>query len=127
MVINLEEQAGVCILRCQGRFIAGPELEYMQCKLEEIKSRNCRRLLVDFREVPCIGSMGIAFIVGLYSSVIRNPGGRFVLVGAAPLVLRVLDLTRLSTVIPLASDMSSGLAALRDGRRRDTQQHSATA
>jgi anti-anti-sigma factor len=84
----------------------------MQSKLQEIKSRNCCRLLVDFREVPCIGSMGIAFLVGLYTSVIRNAGGRFVVVGAAPLVQRVLDLTRLNTIIPLAPDMASGLAAL---------------
>jgi anti-anti-sigma regulatory factor len=57
--------------------------------------------------------MGLAFVVGIYSSVMRRPGGRFVVAGVSPFVRHVLDLTRLSSVIPLASDFESGLAVLR--------------
>jgi anti-anti-sigma regulatory factor len=51
-------------------------------------------------------------VVAIYTSV-SNSGGRFVLVGALPLVQKVLDLTRLSTVIPIAPDLGSGLSQLR--------------
>jgi anti-anti-sigma factor len=111
MIIDIERQNDVCVLHCKGRFIAGPDLEYMQSKMDEIKKLNCRRVLVDLREVPAIGSMGVSLIVGVYTSVARC-GGRFVLVGVVPLVRQVLDLTRLSTIIPIAPDMESGLAAL---------------
>jgi anti-anti-sigma factor len=85
----------------------------MQTKLDDIKKRACTKILADFQDVTCVGSMGVTFLVGLYTSVMRKPGGRFVLAGVIPHVQHVLDLTRLSTVIPLASDLESGLAVLR--------------
>jgi anti-anti-sigma factor len=113
MLIEIELTDCICILRCKGRFVAGPEMEYMQTKLDEIKKLACTNVLADFQDVTSIGSMGVAFIVGAYTSVVRRAGGRFVLVGVTPHVQHVLDLTRLSTVIPLASDLASGLAVLR--------------
>jgi anti-anti-sigma factor len=115
MIIDIEYHGEVCVLRCKGRFAAGLELDYLQGKLEDIKQLNCSKVLADFREVPFIGSAGLAFLVNLYTSVVTKSGGRFVLAGAVPLVNRVLDLTRLNTVIPLATDLASGFAALRCG------------
>ena len=113
MSIDIEKRDGVCILHCRGRFVSGPDLEYMQNKLEEIKDMNCHRVLADFQSVTSIGSMGVGFLVGLFTSVVRRAGGRFVLTGAKPLVLHVLELTRLDTVIPLRADLASGLTMLR--------------
>ena len=117
--IDITRYDRVCILRCKGRFVAGPEMEYIQTKMEEIKRLACTKVLADFQDVTSIGSMGVAFIVGAYTSVIRKPGGRFVLAGVSPLVRHVLDLTRLSTVIPLASDLESGLRVLGAEAPRD--------
>ncbi len=67
--------------------------------------------------------MGIGFVVAIYTSV-SNSGGRFVLVGALPLVQKVFDFTRMSTVIPIAPDFSSGLRAIEESvlnRLRDAQ------
>ena len=113
MHIDIEECDGICILHCQGRFVSGPEIDYMQTKLNDIKRMACARVLADLHDVSSIGSMGVGFLVGIYTSVKRKPGGRFVLAGASPMVKHVLDLTRLSTVIPLASDLASGLTVLR--------------
>lgn len=113
MLIEIEQRDRVCILRCKGRFVAGTEMEYLQTKSDEIKRLACIRVLADFEEVTAIGSMGVAFVVGAYTSVVRRPGGRFVLAGANPLVQHVLDLTRLSSVVPMAADVASGLAMLR--------------
>ena len=115
MLIEIEQRDQVCILRCKGRLVAGPEMEYMQIKMDEIKRVACTKVVADFQEVTSIGSMGVAFVVGIYTSVVRRPGGRFVLATVNPLVLHVLDLTRLSTVIPLASDLAAGLAMLETG------------
>jgi anti-anti-sigma factor len=113
MLIDIEQQDRVCILRCKGRLVAGPEMEYMRTKMDDIKRLACTKVLADFEDVTSIGSMGVTFIVGAYTSVVRKPGGRFVLAGANPLVRHVLDLTGLSNVIPQASDLTSGLAVLR--------------
>jgi anti-anti-sigma factor len=113
MLIEIKHYGSVCILHCEGRFVAGPEMEYMQTKLDDIKRLSCKKVLMDFQSVTSLGSMGVTFIVGTYTSVIRRAGGRFVLAGASPHVLHVLELTGLGTVIPLAADLASGLAVLR--------------
>jgi anti-anti-sigma factor len=116
MFIEIRQQYdGVCILHCEGSLGPGPEMEYMQAKLDELKKLAFAKLLVDFQHVTSTGSTGVTFIVGAYACVVRRPGGRFVLTGANPRVRHVLDLTRLSTVIPLGSDLLSGIAML-EGR-----------
>ena len=112
MLVELEQKEDVCILRLKGRCVTGADTEYLRGKTDEIKSRNCGKVLADFRQVPYIDSSGIAFVVAIYTSVTKSAGGRFVLVGPQPLVREVLDLTRLSTVIPLAEDIAAGLAEL---------------
>ena len=113
MVIEIKQKDEVCLLRCEGRFVAGTDPEYLRIKRDEIKRLNCKKVLADFSEVSQVGSAGIGFIVGVYTST-RNSGGRFILAGLRPRVREIFDLTRVSTVIPLASDMASGLATLCD-------------
>jgi len=120
MLIELQQKDDIVVLRFQGRIATGLDLEYLRTKLEEVRNRRSDKVLADFREVSSIGSTGLGFVVGVYTSVVKIPGGRFVLVGANARVREVLDLTRLSTIIPLAEDMSSGLAALqRPNSERD--------
>jgi anti-anti-sigma factor len=113
MLIEMEQHDSVSILHCKGRFVAGPEMEYMQNKLDDIKRLPCTKMLMDFEDVTSLGSMGVTFILGAYTSVTRRQGGRFILAGANAHVLHVLDLTHVSAIIPLAPDVASGLAALR--------------
>ena len=113
MLIELNQIDDVCILRCEGRFVTGTDPEYLRARSDEIKRLACDKVLVDFREVISVGSTAIGFLVAIYSSVTKNTDGRFVLVGAQPRVREVLDLTRLSSILPMAGDIASGMAALR--------------
>jgi anti-anti-sigma factor len=114
MLIEVERQSDVCILRLEGRLVTGTDPKYLLTKTSEIKSLNCNKVLVDVRALLSIGSTGIGFLVGIYTSVTKSPGGRFVLVGCKRRVREVFDITRLSTIIPSLPDIESGLAALRD-------------
>jgi anti-anti-sigma factor len=114
MFIEVKQKDEVCLLRCEGRFVAGIDPEYLRVKGDEIKGLDCKKVLADFRGVSDIGSAGIGFIVSLYTSTTRNSGGRFILVGLRPRVREVFDITRVSTVIPVAADIESGLATLFD-------------
>jgi anti-anti-sigma factor len=113
VLIELNQIDDVCILRCEGRFVTGTDPEYLRTRLDELKRQGCAKVLVDFRDVISVGSTAIGFLVAVYSSVIKNPEGRFVLVGPQPRVREVLDLTRLSSILPMAGDIASGMAALR--------------
>ena len=112
MLITIERQDDVWVLRLSGRFAAGADIEYLRAKSDEVRSLNCAKVLVDLCDVPSMGSTAIGFVVGLYSSVTKNPAGRFVMVGAVPRVREVFDLTRLSEVIPSGSDVPGGMAML---------------
>jgi anti-anti-sigma factor len=108
IAIEIEQREDVCILRFKGDFPTGEYSDYLSAKLDEIRMRNCAKVLADFRDVPSVGSTGLSFIVRLY----KSSGGRLVLVRTQPRVREVLEITRLSAVIPLAADIESGLAAL---------------
>jgi len=112
MLIEVKPKDGLCLVRCEGRLVTADH-EYLHAKKDEIKGANCKKVLADFSEVPDIGSAGIGFIVGVYVTT-KNSAGRFVLVGLRPRVREVLDITRVSTVIPLAADIASGLVTLCD-------------
>ena len=111
MVIEVKREDDVCFLRCEGRFVTGTDPEYLRVKSDEIKALNCKKVLADFSEVSDVGSAGIGFIVGVYTSA-KNAGGRFILVGLKPRVREVFDLTRVSIVIRSAADIPAGLAIL---------------
>ena len=113
MRIEVHQTDDVCILRFEGRFTTGVEFEDLRRKADELKQLSCDKVLVDFRDVLSVGSTAIGFIVAVYSSVTKAPNGRFVLVGAQSRVREVLDLTRLSSILPMAADISAGMAALR--------------
>ena len=57
--------------------------------------------------------MGLGFVVGVYVSVIKNPAGRFVLAGLNSRVREVFELTRLDTLLPMASNLEAGMKVLR--------------
>jgi anti-anti-sigma factor len=109
MLVELEHRDDVCILRVKGRIAPGADSESLRRTRDEIRRRHCSKILADFREVPSIGSTGISFVVSIFDLC----GGRFVLAGPHRRVREVLEITRLSGVLPLAPDVASGLAALR--------------
>jgi anti-anti-sigma factor len=112
MVIEVVQQDDVCVLRVEGRFVTGADPEYLSATMDQLKRLHRGKVLVDLREMPYIGSTGIGFIVGIFTSVTMN-SGQFVLVGMQPRVQELFRLTRLSTIIPSAPDIAAGLATLR--------------
>lgn len=112
LVIETEQENGICIVRIGGPLRSGTDDAYLKVKGQEIKAMACTRLLIDLHELRSTGSSGMGFFVDLYASVTKR-GGRMVLAGPTKLVREVLDLTRLSTIIPVTPDVAAGVAYLR--------------
>jgi anti-anti-sigma factor len=108
IIIKIEVLGDVCLLHFKGRLQAGAHPDYLLAMMDEVKALASPKLLANLENVTSLDCSGLSFIVGLY----WTSDGRLVLVKAQPRVREVLDITRLSTVIPLASDIESGLAAL---------------
>jgi anti-sigma B factor antagonist len=112
MLVDIEHREDICFVRFKGRFVTGTDRAYLCGKVGEIKTALCSRVMVDLQDVPYVDSTGIGFLVSVFTSVTKDASGRFVLVGANKRVREVLDLTRLSTVIPMAADEAAGIVAL---------------
>lgn len=120
MLIELEQQKDVCVVRLSGRLVSGIGAAYLHEKLVEIKSTGSEKVLVDMRELESIGSIGIGFLADVYTSVMKNPGSRFVLAAPRRRVLEVLELTHLNTVMPVVADVASAMALLQQNAAATT-------
>jgi anti-anti-sigma factor len=106
--IQIEPMGEVCVLRLQGHFRSGEDPQYLRQTMRQITAAGRGKVLVDLEQVPAVGSAGVSFLVGLY----RLFHGKMVLVSVQPRVRQVLDIMRLSTLIPAAADLASGLQVL---------------
>ena len=108
ILITIEVLGDVCLLHFKGRLQAGAHPDYLSAKMDEVKTLASPKLLANLENVTSLDCSGLSFIIGLN----WTSDGRLVLVKTQPHVREVLDITRLSTVIPMAADIESGLAAL---------------
>ena len=116
LLIQITSQDDICNVSVSGRLVAGMDSDDLDAHLIEIKNLKPGKLLVDVSAVTAIGSIGVGFLMNLYASIVRNPDGRFVMVGANSRVRQVLDVTRMSQIISQAPDVTSGQAMLRGAR-----------
>jgi len=116
MLVDLDQRSGVCVLRLHGRFATGRDSVYLRAKSDEIKSTGAAKVLADFSDVEYIDSTGIGFLIALYTSVIKLDGGDFALASVGRRVREVLELTRLTNVIPIYAGEAEALKALAGGK-----------
>lgn len=116
MLVELETRDGVCVLRLHGRFATGRDSEYLRGKADEVRSSGLSKVLADFADVEYIDSTGIGFLIGLYTSILKNQRGQFALANLGRRVRDVLELTRLATVIPIYPTEAAALTALGGGK-----------
>lgn len=115
MLVEFEYRGDVCIVGLHGRFVTGQDSVYLRTQTDEIKKSGYTKVLADFSQVDYIDSTGIGFLIGIYTSILKNPSGRFVLANLNRRVRDVLELTRLANVMPIYPTVQGALEALNEG------------
>ena len=110
MRIDFQEEGDVSIVRLEGRFTTGSDVEYVRVK-EGLSQLKDRHIVVDCSAVPYLDSTALNFAVGLYTAV-KKAGGKLALCGLNTRMQEVLRITHLDEIIPLYADCESALAAL---------------
>ena len=121
MLVELEKRGDVCVLRLHGRFATGQDSAYLRSKSDEIRTAGYSKVIADFSQVSYIDSTGIGFLIGIYTSVLKNPNGRFALANLNRRVRDVLELTRLANVMPIYSTEEAAIKALGAGERSSAE------
>ena len=124
MLVEFEYRGDICVLRLEGRFATGQDSLYLHTKAEEIKNSGYAKVMVDFARVDYVDSTGIGFLIGIYTSILKNATGRFVLANLNRRVRDVLELTRLANVIPIYPTEDTALGALEAGEKSSAGQAS---
>jgi len=124
MLVDFEFRGDLCVIRLEGRFAPAEDSFYLHTKAEELKTSGCPKILVDFNNVDYVDSTGIGFLIGIYTSIKKNPSGRFALANASRRVREVLELTRLAEVIQIYPTEAAALAALDSGKSTASSQAS---
>ena len=122
MLVEFEQRGDICILRLHGRFATGQDSAYLRAKTEEIKNSGKSKVLADFSQVSYIDSTGIGFLIGIYTSVLKNAEGRFALANLNRRVRDVLELTRLANVMSIYPNEDEALAALNAAGKSSARQ-----
>lgn len=113
MLVEIEKRGDICVLRLHGRFATGKDSSYLRGKTLEVKNTGCSRVLADFTQVEYLDSTGIGFLIEIFTSVLNNAAGSFVLANLNRRVREVLELTRLANVMPIYSSEEAAFEALR--------------
>jgi anti-sigma B factor antagonist len=87
----------------------GGEVDIATCPqlrdlLNELVDRGIYQLVVDLDKVSFMDSSGIGVLVGVYRR-IREHGGSLRLTGPSAEVRRVLELTRVTTILPVSATL----------------------
>ena len=116
MLVEFEFRGDLCVLRLHGRFATGQDSAYLRGRSEEIKKSGASRVLADFTQVDYIDSTGMGFLIGIYTTIMKNPDGRFVLCNLNRRVREVLELTRLANVMAIYANEEAALRAIQEGQ-----------
>ena len=100
---------GVLILELHGRIVLEDGDQALRDKVDEAIRDDRLAVLVDLHDVSYIDSAGIGAVVEVYLR-LTHRGGQCKLLRPSPHVQRVLDITRLSTVIATFNDETAALA-----------------
>ena len=124
MLVEFECHSDLCVLRLHGRFATGQDTVYLRGRSEDIKKSGASKVLADFSQVDYIDSTGMGFLIGIYTSVIKLPGGQFVLCNLNRRVREVLELTRLANVMAIYANEEAAMRALQEGQKFSAPQAS---
>ena len=118
MRLTLQSQLmeDVVVIRCQGRIVAGAEVQALQAELEKQTKTpgtnflKTKRVVLHLAEADYIDSSGVGALVRMFS-VLRAAGGGLKLCQLSPFVHRTLQLTNLLSVFLTYSSEKEAIEA----------------
>ena len=112
LILHSQLTDQVVVLRCQGRIVAGAEVNALQAELDK-HTEIRKKVVLQLAEVDYIDSSGLGALVRAFG-VLRSAGGSLKLCQVSPFVLQVLEVTNLRSIFPSHSTESEAIAAFRD-------------
>lgn len=113
----------VYIVRCQGEIVTGPAAKSLENLLAQ-RGREFTRLVLSLGGITRIDSTGVGFIVRCASR-LRRQGGDMRLAEPPPFLINLLEITKLSAVMPVDASEEEAIAALLEQQPAQTSRENA--
>lgn len=98
LILNTRHCGNVYIIQCSGSIVYGEEERALDAAFEHAE-RGFSRIVVTLNGITRLDSMGLGLLVR-HSTRVAKRGGAIHLAGSPPFVVKLLELTRLSLVVP---------------------------
>ena len=112
----------VAVIRCQGRIVAGPEVDALQAEVDKqtrlpgMSMLAVKKVVLQLAETEFVDSSGLGALVRLFG-VLRAAGGDLKLCELSPFVLKVLQVTNLLSVFLTYATEAEAIEAFGGGLR----------
>ena len=116
LTLQSELKDNVAVIRCQGRIVAGEEVDALQAEFDKqtkifgTSTLLVKRVVLDLSETDFIDSSGLGTMVRLFG-VLRAADGDLKLCALSPFVQRVLEITNLLSFLQTYPTESEALAS----------------
>ncbi len=108
MKFTLKVVGDVCILKLDGRFMAGGDSFFLREKIKNVLSMGIEKVLIDMDNVPYIDSTGVGFLVSSQTS-LSGQGGQLKLLSVKPKILEVFKVMNLLSVFEIFEDEEAAM------------------
>jgi len=113
MKIETKQRGDVAILILTGFFTMTIGENIIKNLITETLNSGTRKILLEFKDVQFINSVGIGELVGSYISV-TNRGGKIKLCGLPDKILKMLDITKLVSLFDIYKTEDEAVAAFKN-------------
>jgi anti-anti-sigma factor len=98
LTVNTRHVRSVTVLHCSGTIVMGKDEDALDAALDHAEHESFR-IVLNLRDVTRLDSIGVGLLVRHWTRVAKR-GGAIHLAASPPFVTNVLDLTRLSAMMP---------------------------
>lgn len=113
MKFTLKVVGDVCVLKLDGKFMAGGDSFFLREKIKNILSMGIQKLLIDMDSVPYIDSTGVGFLVSSHTS-LTNDGGHLKLLRVKPKILEVFKVMSLLSIFEIFDDEEAAMQSFEE-------------
>lgn len=113
MKFTLKVVGDVCVLKLDGRFMAGGDSFFLREKIKNILSMGIQKLLIDMDSVPYIDSTGVGFLVSSHTS-LTSDGGHLKLLRVKPKILEVFKVMNLLSIFEIYEDEEAAMKSFEE-------------
>ncbi len=114
MTIDIRQEAGHLIVRLAGS-VQSLDAEELDARVDALLSGAARHIIFDLSALEFIGSAGLAALLRIHRA-LKDREGSIRLVSPRPLIAELLDLTRVSKLIPVHPSLELALQAVAPAR-----------